>query len=141
VQHTYGDWGIYTVTLTVTTDNGCTHTIQDTVVLEPDLAFPNIITPNGDNSNDVFAITNLSTDFDPNDPDGVRSNELFIFDRWGKRVYHAKNYDTYAKDGEIHIGTQYFDAQDLSDGVYFYTFHYNGAIRPIDYHGTLSVIR
>lgn len=141
VQHTYGDWGIYTVTLTVTTDNGCTHTIQDTVVLEPDLSFPNIITPNGDNSNDVFAITNLSTDFDPNDPDGVRSNELFIFDRWGKRVYHAKNYDTYAKDGEIHIGTQYFDAQDLSDGVYFYTFHYNGAIRPIDYHGTLSVIR
>lgn len=139
--HTYGDWGDYEVTFSITTEHGCSSSISHTVILEPDLVFPNIITPNDDNSNDVFAITNLSTDFDISAPEGFRSNELFIYDRWGKRVYHAKNYDTYAKDGQIFVGTQSFDAKELSDGVYFYTFHYKGKIRIIDYHGTVTVIR
>ena len=140
-SHTYADWGDYTVVFTIITEHDCSSSITHTVVLEPDLEFPNVITPNGDNKNDVFAITNLNTAFDPNDPNGFRANELFIYDRWGKRVYHAKNYDTYAKDGVIHVGSQYFDAMNLSDGVYYYTFHYKGMIKDIDYHGTLSVFR
>lgn len=139
--HTYGDWGDYTITVNVVTDHECTSNATMDVVLEPDLKFPNIITPNDDNSNDVFAITNLNIHFDENGPNGVHSNELFIYDRWGKRVYHAHNYDTYAKDGIIYVGTQYFDAKELSDGLYYFTFHYNGALRDIDYHGSLTVIR
>ena len=139
--HTYSEWADYEVSFTITTEHGCTSTTTHTVVLEPDLSFPNIITPNDDNANDVFAIRNLNTDFDPNDPNGYRSNELFIYNRWGKRVYYAKNYDTYAKDEQIFVGTQYFDAKSLADGVYYYTFHYKGIIKDIDYHGTITVIR
>ena len=56
-------------------------------------------------------------------------------------VYHAKNYDTYAVNGEIVRGTQYFDASQLSDGVYYFTFYYKGKVKTVDYHGSITVIR
>lgn len=139
--HVYADWGDYDVTLTITTEHNCVSTVSHTVSLEADLEFPNIITPNDDNVNDVFAITNLNTDFAPSDPNGFHSNELYIYNRWGKQVYHAQNYDTYAREGQIHIGDRAFDAKELSDGVYYYTFHYKGRLNDIDYHGSLTVIR
>lgn len=139
--HTYTEFGSYDVTYTITTEHNCSSTITHTVVLEPDLFFPNVITPNDDNENDVFAIQNLNINFDPNDSEGYHSNELFIYNRWGKRVYYAKNYDTYAKDEQIFIGSQFFNAESLSDGVYYYTFHYKGIIKDIDYHGTITVVR
>lgn len=139
--HTYGDWGEFIVTMDITTGHGCSASASDTVFLEPDLDFPNVITPNGDNVNDVFAIVNLNTNFDPSNPKGTNSNELFIYNRWGKRVYHAENYDTYVRDGELHIGERSFDANELSDGVYYYTFLYRGRLRELEHHGSLTVIR
>jgi gliding motility-associated-like protein len=45
---------------------------------------PNLLTPNGDGKNDVLKIENLQ--FYP-------ENELEIFDRWGKRIYHSRPYN------------------------------------------------
>ena len=28
-----------------------------------------------------------------------------------------------------------------SDGVYYYTFHYEGYTRGVDYHGSLTILR
>ena len=140
-DHTYASWGDYDVTLNLISSFGCSSSITHTVVIEDDLIFPNVITPNGDGINDCFAIQNLSIRYNPEDPDEYRSNELYIYDRWGKAVYHAKNYDTYAVNGEIVRGTQYFDASKLSDGVYYYTFYYKGKVKTVDYHGTITVIR
>ena len=70
-----------------------------------------------------------------------RSNELFIYDRWGKLVYKAKNYDTVSKDGQIMRGAQCFDALNLPDGVYYYSFYYKGKVKVVNYNGTLTVIR
>lgn len=140
-QHTYSSWGDYDVVLTVQSLSGCKSEISHTVVIEQDLIFPNVITPNGDNINDVFAIENLNTNVNPEDPDGYRNNHLEIFNRWGKKVYDAKNYDTYAKDGQIYKGLKVFDANGLQDGVYYYSFHYKGKAKTITFNGSITVVR
>ena len=140
-DHTYSQWGDYDVTLRLESGTGCSSEVTHTVVIEQDLIFPNIITPNGDGSNDVFAIENLNTDINPEDPDGYRNNKLIIYDRWGKKVYEAKNYDTFSRDGQIQPGTQIFDASGVSDGVYYFTFYYKGKAKTITYNGSLTIIR
>ncbi len=140
-DHSYDIWGDYDVTLSIVSEYGCSSTITHTVVIEDDLVFPNVITPNGDGYNDCFAIQNLNTSANPEDPDAFRSNELYIYDRWGKLVYHARNYDTYAVNNEVVIGTQLFDASGLNDGVYYFTFYYKGKAKIVDYHGSVTVVR
>ena len=139
--HTYNTWGDFNVTLHVESNSGCSSEITHTVVIEQDLIFPNVITPNGDGINDVFAIENLNTNINEEDPDGYRNNHLYIHDRWGKKVYDAKNYDTYAKDGTIYPGNQIFDGSGLSDGVYYYSFQYKGKAKTVTFNGSLTIIR
>ena len=146
LEHSYASWGDYDVTLSMFTPEGCNSSITHTVSLEADLVFPNAITPNGDGVNDVFAIGNLNTSMNPLDPDKYRENELTIYDRWGKQVYHAKNYDTFMdmtgeRGNEIIIGDQVFDAAKVTDGSYFFTFYYKGKFKTVNYHGTLQIIR
>lgn len=139
--HIYTSWGDYNVTLHVESNSGCSSEITHLVVIESDLVFPNVITPNGDGINDVWAIENLNTNVDPEDPDGYRNNRLQIFDRWGKKVYDAKNYDTYAKDGTIYPGNNYFDGSGLADGVYYYSFQYKGKAKTITFNGSITIVR
>ena len=139
--HTYTTWGDFNVTLHVESTSGCASEITHTVVIEQDLIFPNVITPNGDGINDVFAIENLNTNINEEDPDGYRTNRLLIHDRWGNKVYDAKNYDTYAKDGTIYPGEKIFDGSNLSDGVYYYTFYYKGKAKTISFNGSLTILR
>lgn len=133
-QHTYSSWGEFVVTLFVESSSGCTSEISHTIYIEADLEFPNVITPNEDGVNDVFAIRNMN----PNIP-----NTLSIYNRWGKKVYEKKNYTTYCKEGEqtIYNATEGFNAEGLSDGVYYFTFHYEGYTKTVDYHGSLTIIR
>ena len=140
-DHIYSQWGDYDVTLHIETGDGCSSEITHTVVIEQDLIFPNIITPNGDGSNDVFAIENLNTNVNPEDPDGYRNNKLIIYDRWGKKVYEAKNYDTFSRDGQIQPGSQIFDASNVADGVYYFSFQYKGKAKTVTYNGSLTIIR
>ncbi len=133
-EHTYSQWGEYNVTLSVTTDQGCQSAVSHLVYIEADLEFPNIITPNGDGKNDVFAIKNMNP---------LLPNVLSIYDRWGKKVYEKQNYQTYVREGEqqIYNESEGFSADKLSDGVYYFTFHYEGYTKAVDYHGTLTIIR
>jgi len=140
-SHIYSTWGDYVVSLSLYTDGGCGDSVSHTVVIEDDLIFPNVITPNGDGINDVWAIENLNTDINPEDPDEYRHNELRISNRYGKVVFHVKNYDTWAKDGQIHQGLNPFNAEGLSDGVYYYTFTYKGKAKTTQWHGSITVIR
>ena len=139
--HTFASWGDYNVTLHVQSNSGCSSEITHTIVIESDLIFPNVITPNGDGINDVWAIENLNTNINPEDPDGYRNNRLMIYDRWGKKVYDAQNYDTYAKDGTVYPGEKVFDGSGLSDGVYYYSFHYKGKAKTITFNGSITIVR
>ena len=140
-SHTYTSWGDYTVTLSLTTESGCGDSISHVIVIEDDLLFPNVITPNGDGVNDVWAIGNLNTDINPEDPDGYRNNELRITDRYGKVVFQAKNYDTWSKDGQIHQGLNPFNGEGLSDGVYYFTFTYKGKAKTFSWNGSITIVR
>ena len=139
--HVFAQWGDYNVTLHIETEDGCASEIAHTVVIEQDLVFPNVITPNGDGINDVFAIENLNTNVNLEDPDEYRTNKLYIYDRWGKKVYSAKNYDTFSRNGQISLGTQFFDGSQLNDGVYYFSFYYKGKAKTVNYNGSLTIIR
>lgn len=130
-EHQYEQWGEYMVTLTLQI-NQCVTSNSHEVIVEADLIFPNVITPNNDGANDVFIIKNLNTN---------RPNQLQIFDRWGNKVYDQTNYQTYMKDDEVFNVDEGFNADGLSDGVYYFRFYYEGYIRTIDYNGTITVMR
>ncbi len=139
--HTYTTWGDFVATLTVTSTYGCADSISHYVVVEDELIFPNVITPNGDGYNDAFFIGNLDPNINPEDPDEYRTNRLFIYDRWGKRVFAAHNYNSYSKDGETFIGDNPFTGEDLPDGVYYYSFYYKGHYKETHYHRSITIIR
>ena len=146
LEHSYSSWGDYEVTLSMFSSDGCNSSITHTVTLEADLVFPNVITPNDDGINDIFAIGNLNTSMNEFDPDKYRNNELTIYDRWGKQVYHAVNYDTFIdltgeRGNGVIIGDQVFDGSKVTDGSYFFTFYYKGKFKTVNYHGTLQIIR
>lgn len=79
---------------------GCVLGLIARVPLDVDLFIPNVFTPNGDGSNDVFFIRNL-----PQEP---AENRLSITNRWGKQVFTSENYQNN------------WDAEGTSDGIYFY---------------------
>lgn len=132
IIHNYETWGEYLVTLSVNVDDRCTAEYQSYAYVEEDPVFPNVITPNGDGINDVFVIGKLSP---------ALPNSLHIYDRWGKRVFHQENYQTYEKNGIFYNLEQGFSADKNSDGVYYYVFYYKGYIKVLEYSGSLTVIR
>lgn len=130
-EHLYTQWGDYTVTLTLVIDE-CESSFSVPVIIETDMEFPNVITPNGDGINDVFIIKDLNPE---------RSNRLVIVDRWGKVVWDEKNYQTYMKDGMVYNADKGFGIGDVIEGVYYYTFYYEGAVRTIQFNGSITVIK
>jgi gliding motility-associated-like protein len=85
-QDLYPDVPIGSYPLEITDANGCVDTTWVNVVpLEcPPPSPTEVITPNEDGINDMWRINNI--EFYPD-------NEVFIFDRWGQRVYHKNEYD------------------------------------------------
>lgn len=118
VSHVYSADGHFLVMLVVTSANGCVDTayINVEVIAEP--SFYNIITPDGNGQNDVFEILNAER----------IPNELVVFNRWGKKVYEATNYQND------------WDGGDLSDGTYYYIFIYGVELQN-EYQGTLTIMR
>ena len=108
----YQNAGAYTVTLTVTNEENCSTTVSTGVIVLPsvtlsELEIPNILTPNGDGTNDEFK---LDPQFDT-----CNEYELLLFNRWGNVVFKQTKGSTpfrgYSQDGKT----------KLSTGVYFYT--------------------
>ena len=115
-----------TVWLYVTSDYGCRDSIWKIVtVVDDDLVFPNIITPNGDSKNDNFEVTGLDKGAYPN-------NKLLIFNRWGKMVYEKENYQ---------LDTERFDGKGLAEGTYFYILKYKTKLREFEHKGSLTILR
>ena len=75
---------------------------------------PNVITPNGDDTNDYLKIPCLDSGL-------YRDNSLVIYNQWGDKVYDAAPYDN--DPLTAWRGTLNGEAgKDLPDGVYFYIF-------------------
>jgi gliding motility-associated-like protein len=109
-----------TVKLIYTTEDGCVDTIRTEVTIkEFKMVIPNVFTPNGDGANDSWEVPDLKK---------YISNEVVIFDRWGKKVYEANNY------------SNGWDGGRLGDGVYFYIMKCEGYWKEDVYRGSITII-
>lgn len=108
-----------------TDSNGCNDldSVLVTVVDPPLVKIPNLITPNGDNENDFWDLTELADIF---------LFDIRISDRQGKLVYNTANYqnDWNAVDKQ---GT------DLPPGIYFY--YMKNRFNNEEFRGYIQVIR
>ncbi|MDR1726189.1 MAG: gliding motility-associated C-terminal domain-containing protein [Bacteroidales bacterium] len=116
--------GFYTNTYTGS--NGCDSIINlDLMVVN--VIFPNVITANGDGINDVFEIHNLLEEY------VFPENELFIYNRYGKQIYHRKNISAYSDFWKPDASTP--------TGTYFYRFIGFRHDKSVDFKGTIDVLR
>lgn len=142
-RHLYSTEGDYTVRLTVVNTQGCDTTYTHQIKIMPvRLSVPNVITPNGDNLNDVLVITEAP----PSNEGGDRfksvltgggfkplntyyiKTRLVIFNRQGKIVYESTNYNND------------WGGEGLKDGVYFYVLQCEGFKSNEVYRGSITII-
>jgi len=108
----YLDLPVATYPLYIEDAQGCGDTIEVdmSVVRCPPPSPLEVITPNGDGYNDAWIIANI--EYYPN-------NEVFVFDRWGQRVYHKKGYDNVTGWDVKYL------AVDLPVSTYYYILKVN----------------
>jgi hypothetical protein len=101
----YTSAGSYDVTVTVTDNNGCTDSDTITILVDEEITIevPNVFTPNGDGSNDLFLINTTGIDY----------LKVSIYDRWGVLVAVVEGvnagWDGRATNGMRAVdGTYYF---------------------------------
>lgn len=99
VDHAYDETGLYTVTLTVVGSAGCQDTVTIVYSVEGTLTIPNVITPNGDGVNEYLKFKGLES---------FGSNNLAVFNRWGKKVFEQENYKNDWNGGGFNDGTYFF---------------------------------
>jgi gliding motility-associated-like protein len=121
-NHTFVKPGVYYVSLTIKSANGCESTIKKGpyTVFTPELFVPNVFTPNNDGFNDGF-LTNYG---------GDESFLLQIFDRYGTKFFQTTN------KNEAWNGTN-LNGSTAGDGVYFYTLK----IGDRNYSGNVTLMR
>ncbi len=106
----------------------CTDSTTHSVAIINDfLQFPNLVTPNGDGTNDTWRVVNLLEC-------GIYTeNELYVFNKWGTQVYHVRNIDS---------EDDFWDPTRTAspDGTYYYRFAARCPYGTIKRNGTIEVI-
>ena len=123
----YTTIGSYTVALTVTDAAGCASTITITIDAfgESTLIIPNIFTPNGDGSNDVFNLSGTN----------ITDIKGTIMNRWGQVVYQFNTLEA-GWNGRTVSGLE------AAEGTYFYLIDAVGADGQVyNYQGPFQLIR
>jgi gliding motility-associated-like protein len=108
-QHIFGGDSVYTVTLTACLSSGCCNTYSQTyeVIGGIPIITPNVVTPNGDQQNDVLFFTNLHY---------YTESTVNVYDRWGALIYSQDNYQNDWVPNVVD-GVYYFELT----GKYIYT--------------------
>lgn len=99
VNHAYTTAGNFPIVLTVTGSNGCASSYTVNYIVDAVLEIPNVFTPNGDGANDFLKFKNLEV---------LGSNNLTIFNRWGKKIFEQDNYKNDWNGGGYNDGTYFF---------------------------------
>ncbi len=82
-----------------------------------------VMTPNGDGSNDMFMIIGL---------ENYPNNRLYVFNRWGNKVYEASNYQN------NWFGN--YQNKPLPIGAYYYILEIRGA-QPQTLKGSITIMK
>jgi gliding motility-associated-like protein len=101
--HTFPGAGTYTVTQVVFSQNGCPDTFKIMIGYNDGILIPNVFSPDGDGTNDVWFIPNS----------GMKEFHVDIYDRWGLKVFETTA-DEIRWDGRSTSGIL------LSDGTYYF---------------------
>lgn len=122
--------GINTFQMTAYNPATCTKCTDEVVItVIPELQIPNTFTPNGDNTNDVWEIGNL---------DRFDNCEIWIYTRWGERVFHQKGYEK----GEEWNGTNH--GLPLPAATYYYVIDIkkkDTESKPKRYAGAINIVK
>jgi len=111
-----------TVTYTVVADiEGCQFTDEVTVFILPPIVASNTFTPNADGINDVWFIEGI---------DSWPNAQIFVYSRWGNKVFQATNYEND------------WGGDDLPAATYYYVIELN----PVDFDaapitGSITILR
>ena len=115
--------------------NETSHT--QTIRLACEIEVFNAVTPNGDGINDIFSLKGI---------DCYPNNNVKIFNRWGKKVFEANDYDNSSRafDGISSKGGTIYTDDTLPTGTYFYILQYEftgdgNHSRPIQQSGYLYI--
>ena len=125
---TYAAPGTYTVVL-LGAKGTCLDTSYKVIIVEipSKLEVPNVFTPNGDGSNDVFFLKTAN----------LTEITALIYDRWGNKVY-----ETTSASGNIGWDGKNLHGKDCSDGTYFYIIKAKGGdSKAFETKGTVSIFR
>lgn len=127
----YGAVGEFYVILTVYNAEGCDTTFLKTVDVKPvKLFIPNVFTPGTGGPNEKFVITDVDkTVFEDALNKFYVSSHLVVFNRMGRTVFEAKNYDNS------------WDGSNLPDGVYYFVLKCNGVKSTDVFKGSVTIIR
>jgi gliding motility-associated-like protein len=110
--------GLYPVTITVTTSDGCVSTFTYTqVVLPEEIITPNVFSPNNDGKNDLLVF--IGAEF--------YNSQLKVFNRWGQEVFSSGNYKNTWR------------GQDMPEGTYFYVLKLTETGK--EYTGHVTLLR
>lgn len=114
VSHTYANEGDYCIEM-ISDNAGCVDTARQCIIVIGDatIVIPNVFTPNGDGTNDVWIITTT----------GVAELTGEVYDRWGLKMSDIRfdattgygYWDGKAKNGKY-----------ASDGTYYYIMNVTG---------------
>ena len=124
---TYTTTDDYTATLIVTDVNSCLDSISAVIIVEgtSTLIIPNIFTPNGDGSNDVFNLSGTN----------ITDIKGTIMNRWGQVVYQFNTLEA-GWTGRTVAGLE------AAEGTYFYLIDAVGADgETYNYQGPFQLIR
>ena len=123
----------YEVKLEAVNNQGCdTLIIVKIIISDVKLFIPNVFTPPTD-PNGFFRIAKANTGSSGSEYVPVtyeyQRMELFVLDRWGRKVFEDSNYQND------------WDGDNLPDGTYYYKLNTYGYFRNKTYTGTVTIIR
>ena len=101
---------------------------HDITIVNDWLQFPNLVTPDGDGTNDTWRVVNLLEC-------GLYSmNELWVYDHWGALVYHVR---------DIRREEDFWDpeATRCPDGTYYFRFTAKSPFGIVRRNGSIEVMR
>jgi gliding motility-associated-like protein len=126
----YTDTGTFCPTLKVTNKYGCVDSIQKCLIIDPffTLYIPNAFTPDENGINDFFTAKGV----------GIRTFEMWVFDRWGMQLFYSDN--IYAGwDGKVQKGASH---QIVQEDTYVYIIQVTDIFnKQHKYLGKVSVIK